>query len=586
MTETTDPHWWRPFREGDLNALGQLIERHQDDVFAIALATVIDRGLAEDVAQETFIAAFHHRGQLRAPTAVGGWLAAIARNLGRDLLRARRRERLVDLPELEIVSEADSPSHQLDHSSLCRSVRRALDRLPSRYREVLILYYSCERSVDSIARSLGLTVAATMQRLSRGRRLVQRHGVELHEFVPPARAKRSLAVAVLALLAIRTRAEAAPLRIRASVAKRAIVGLIAGLIIVPGLVGIDQALGQDPIAMEGSVAVLVAPPTTPQHAASVPRPATVARPVPVARPILAATPILAARPIPESAPHREAPNPALTGGSAPTGGFTVGTEGASSVRAESSLPLPPSNVALATTDRPCCAAPAVQPTAPRPERWDQVNGFLETAALPRPGDVSYDTVGMVMMVRAGLTSHVAAHLGMTVMDVDQGTSAANVNPAVGGGIKIGGSLQGRAAIAVLAEGAREVNVKSLTPKEGWIGRAYAAVTLGTPRLNTTLIAGAISEFDGNQRWRSPMFGITSQLGWDDRLAFILEAQRFTTPKGTVKGTSVLAVRFRSHEVPRNFVGVDRVRLDVGALLLEKTEGDLEGLPWLQVGLGW
>ncbi|HVK88951.1 MAG TPA: sigma factor [Kofleriaceae bacterium] len=91
----TNPTWWQAFQEGDLDAFAALIEEHQRGVFAVAYAVVLDRGLAEDVAQEAFIAAFQRRAQLREPTAARSWLAAIARNLGRDLLRARKREHLV-----------------------------------------------------------------------------------------------------------------------------------------------------------------------------------------------------------------------------------------------------------------------------------------------------------------------------------------------------------------------------------------------------------------------------------------------------------------------------------------------------------
>lgn len=562
MTDSNEPTWWRGFHAGDLNAFAQLIETHQHDIFAVALATVVDRGLAEDVAQETFIAAFTHRDRLRDPASVGGWLAAIARNLGRDLLRARKRERLVEMPELEIAaSEADSPSRQLDHASLCRHVRRALEKVPSRYREVLILYYAYERSVDSIADSLGLTVAATMQRLSRGRRLVRDHGMELHEFVTPSRRKRSFAVAVLALLSLRSRAQAAP--VRSSVAPRALVGWLAGLVIVLGLVGAEEASGGDPGA-----ARMRTPTLARSVLASPPAPSELAAPAPAAR--ASSSPpqrrVQTVRSAPRLIMHPPVRTPVVAI--------------ADTIAVEEPAASPPGLAPIIVS-----VAPPI-PAAARRESWDQVNGFLETAALPRPGDISYEMVGLVMMVRAGVTRHLAAHVGVTAMDTNQGTGHANANPAFGGGLKVGTRISPGASVAVLAEGGREVNLKTMSTRDGWMGRIVASVTLGTPRLNTTLIAGAVSTFDGNQRWHSPILGITSQLGWDERLLFILEEQRFMSPNGTLKGTSVLAVRFRNAEMPSNFLGVDRMRLDVGALLLERTNGDYDGLPWVQVGLGW
>lgn len=67
---------------------------------------------------------------------------------------------------------------------------------------------------------------------------------------------------------------------------------------------------------------------------------------------------------------------------------------------------------------------------------------------------------------------------------------------------------------------------------------------------------------------------------------MIESQRFTTPRGSLDGTTLFAVRFRDHAARANFLGVERLRIDVGAMLLERTDGDEDGLPWLQAGLAW
>ncbi len=582
MMDTDQPSWWRGFCAGELDGFTRLIEAFEGEVFAVAYATVLDRSLAEDVAQETFIAAYTHRERLRSPDAVGSWLAAIARNRGRDLLRARKRERLVEMPAHEIASEAECLDRQLDRALLCRQVQRALDRVPARYREVLIMYYAHGRSVEAVAHSLGLTEAATLQRLSRGRRMVRAHGLDLHDFIAPPRRKRELVVAVLALLALRRRADAAPAR-----PPRVHAAGVAGLVLVLGLGGAERASGHDPVAPARSrsstasatpasdadladraqlaAAVSASPSASGSPHGPTPRPPATS---PVAKPTSRRTRALRSAPPTPVAPPTPARAPVVAG--------------ADSIAVEAPTELVARPARPPTEPRP----PSVLPPVDHPEAWAQINGLLETAALPGSGDVSFDTVGTVMMVRAGLTDHLAAHVGMTAMDTDQGTGRANANPALGAGLKLGTRLSPRASIAVLAEGAREVSLKNVRTEDGALGRVYAAVTLGTPRRHTTFVAGAASSFDGNLRWRSPIVGVTSLLGWDDHLAFILEAQRFTTPKGTLEGTTVLAVRFHDQAMADNALGVDRVRIDAGALMLDRTGGDYDGLPWLQVGLGW
>jgi hypothetical protein len=78
--------------------------------------------------------------------------------------------------------------------------------------------------------------------------------------------------------------------------------------------------------------------------------------------------------------------------------------------------------------------------------------------------------------------------------------------------------------------------------------------------------------------------LSTYLGWDDRLGFILENQWFTTPDDTLNQMSVLAVWFRNDDIP-DILGIDRVRIDVGAVLLGRTNDEIVGLPWLQVGFG-
>jgi RNA polymerase sigma factor (sigma-70 family) len=75
-------------RRGERDAFGALIERYQGVVSAVSYSRTGDHALGEDVAQETFIAAWRQLGQLREPGRLRSWLCGIARNLAR---KARRR---------------------------------------------------------------------------------------------------------------------------------------------------------------------------------------------------------------------------------------------------------------------------------------------------------------------------------------------------------------------------------------------------------------------------------------------------------------------------------------------------------------
>ncbi|MEO6772821.1 MAG: sigma factor, partial [Kofleriaceae bacterium] len=88
-------------RRGEQQAFGQLVARYQDLVCAVSYSSTGDHVLSEDVAQETFIAAWRQLAGLREPGRLRPWLCGIARNLARKARKARRRDELVDSPDSE-----------------------------------------------------------------------------------------------------------------------------------------------------------------------------------------------------------------------------------------------------------------------------------------------------------------------------------------------------------------------------------------------------------------------------------------------------------------------------------------------------
>jgi RNA polymerase sigma factor (sigma-70 family) len=150
----------------DRPAFAQIVERYQRVVYAVAYAATRDRALADDLAQDTFVVAWHRLDSLRDATRLPAWLCGIARNLARDALKRRRREREHDA--IEVVDPA-TPFDALSDAESERLVAAALAAIPDVYREPLVLFYVEHRSVEDVASALGLTAHTTNKRLSRGR---------------------------------------------------------------------------------------------------------------------------------------------------------------------------------------------------------------------------------------------------------------------------------------------------------------------------------------------------------------------------------------------------------------------------------
>ncbi|HLL22446.1 MAG TPA: RNA polymerase sigma factor [Kofleriaceae bacterium] len=200
-------------RRGEHEAFGHLVERYQDVVCAVSYSSTGDRGLSEDVAQETFIAAWRHLDRLRNVVRLGPWLCGIARNLGRKAHKRRRREELLDD---EHLAPGGDPFDAAARGDVERVVRDALARVPENYREVLVLYYCENQSIRDVAMALGTSEPAVMQRLSRGRRYLADSLSEIVEgSLRNRRPRRDLVAAVLAaivVLPIPSRVDASPLK--------------------------------------------------------------------------------------------------------------------------------------------------------------------------------------------------------------------------------------------------------------------------------------------------------------------------------------------------------------------------------------
>src|SRR5262245_56391981 len=95
----SDEQLWRLSCEGDREAFSRIVERYQALVCSLAYSACGALGTSEDMAQETFIAAWHRLKDLREPSKLRQWLCGIVRNIAanavrRDLRRGGKPESL------------------------------------------------------------------------------------------------------------------------------------------------------------------------------------------------------------------------------------------------------------------------------------------------------------------------------------------------------------------------------------------------------------------------------------------------------------------------------------------------------------
>lgn len=150
---------------GELTAFRELVVRFQDMVVGYAFSLLGDFHLAEDAAQEAFLAVFQDLASLRQPGAFVPWLRTV---VGKHCDRISRRRRSAEPLEAEderLVFDAPSPLDAIERDEVEGLVGRAVASLPTKQRDVVTLYYIGEQSGREVATFLDLPLTTVKKRL-------------------------------------------------------------------------------------------------------------------------------------------------------------------------------------------------------------------------------------------------------------------------------------------------------------------------------------------------------------------------------------------------------------------------------------
>ncbi len=147
---------------GDIESFGELCGRYYAAMVAVAYAVLSDHQLAEDAAQESFARALVRLRALNDKRRFAAWLAAICRNVAKDMVASRARQTSAE--DLSQVAE----KHSDDDNIL--TIRRAIEQLPDASKELVVLRYYDSLSYEQIGSILGISPAAINGRLARAKR--------------------------------------------------------------------------------------------------------------------------------------------------------------------------------------------------------------------------------------------------------------------------------------------------------------------------------------------------------------------------------------------------------------------------------
>ncbi len=151
---------------GDADAFETIVQPELADLRRLATAIVLDRELADDVVQDSLVAAWRGIGRLRDPAVVRTWLRRIVINRARNALRRPRTLRLVDAAWPVDPQNGSDPSGAWTDAIALETAMRELN--PD-LRVCAALYYLERRQVAEIAHLLGVREGTVKSRLHTAR---------------------------------------------------------------------------------------------------------------------------------------------------------------------------------------------------------------------------------------------------------------------------------------------------------------------------------------------------------------------------------------------------------------------------------
>lgn len=180
MARDDDSRLARKVQKGDRRAFESLLARYERPIFSFIAHFFRDRGVCEDLTQETFLRAYRFISSYRPKEKLSTWLFAIAKNLCIDELRRLQKGATVDIDTVDpddLVSDGvvgGNPIHAAIAAQEAEILARVITKMPEKYRSCIILFYFNELSYEDIAKVMGISLSNTKILLFRGKKMMRK----------------------------------------------------------------------------------------------------------------------------------------------------------------------------------------------------------------------------------------------------------------------------------------------------------------------------------------------------------------------------------------------------------------------------
>jgi RNA polymerase sigma-70 factor (ECF subfamily) len=154
-------------RTGDRSAAAERVDAYYEQIYLFMRRLGHDRQASEDLTQEIFFNAWHHIGQLKDGKALSGWLYRIASNVSKLHWRKHKHKEVIGIEGIEMPRNGNQEPQPIERYEQLEQLKDAVERLPMKLRETVILHYMQQLTITEAAEAAGLNQGTFKSRLNR-----------------------------------------------------------------------------------------------------------------------------------------------------------------------------------------------------------------------------------------------------------------------------------------------------------------------------------------------------------------------------------------------------------------------------------
>ncbi|MEJ2634818.1 MAG: sigma-70 family RNA polymerase sigma factor [Calditrichia bacterium] len=176
----TDEQLIARFQQGDVQAYDTLVRRYKDQLLNFVYRFVGNRSDAEDIVQETFLRVYRNKHYYKEIAKFSTWVYTIAGNLAKTELRRRKRHKVFSVSnfvneerDYDIPDKEHNPERKVDGTIKEDIIQKAIEKLPPKFKEVIILRDVQGFAYEEISQILNIPLGTVKSRVNRGRLKLQ-----------------------------------------------------------------------------------------------------------------------------------------------------------------------------------------------------------------------------------------------------------------------------------------------------------------------------------------------------------------------------------------------------------------------------